>query len=85
MNITKIDFINNLRVLLVRTNITEETFLGLMLYSNRLPEIVKTISYELFLKHYNDYFERDNQIFEAYQLMLEYAKELQKNWAVKFK
>ena len=50
----------------------------------RLPELVKQITYHLFVSDFNDYFEDEDDVFYAYKVVKEYAVELDKFGDVQF-
>ena len=50
----------------------------------RLPELVRQITYHLFVSDFNDYFEDEDDVFYAYKVVKEYAIELDKFGDVQF-
>jgi hypothetical protein len=84
MTITKEQFLSNILLLAKKVN-QEENFKNLMNTYPGLPKIIEMLVYMLFLNDYENYIEKDNNIFNAYNSVKEYSKELNKNGFVIFK
>lgn len=55
-----------------------------LIRQNSIPELLKIIAYEVFLKDYNPYFEKEDEVFEAYKLLQSCSIELQKKGFIEF-
>ena len=49
-----------------------------------LFETVKNLSYQMFIINYNQYFEKDDNVFQAVNLLREYCIEMKEYGEVKF-
>jgi len=56
----------------------EEAYKIFVESNSGLPEIIKLLVYEMFLKKFNPYFSTD-EAFENYNIILNYATELKEN------
>ena len=63
----------------------EKCYKGIMDSPNgHLPEMVKIVVYDLFTNKIEQYYVKEDEVFEAITLVREYAIELQKQGFVKF-
>lgn len=49
-----------------------------------MPKIVQMIIYDMFLKQFNSYFVKDNELYKNYRTIYEYSVELEQNGFVKY-
>lgn len=54
------------------------------LEQDSLPSVVKNLVYDLFVKGFNSYFEKDDDVFEAWTRVHEYTRELSAKGYVSF-
>lgn len=84
MKITKEKFKEYLFLIGKRLNMENTITLIMENYSNSLPEIIKILTYEMFMQNYMHYVEKDNDVYEAISIMREYCNILKRDGEVTF-
>ena len=56
----------------------------MLLHNVGIYSTIKELAYNMFLQNYQDYFEKDNNVFDSIQLIRKYCEEMSINGEVKF-
>jgi hypothetical protein len=82
---TKLEVINSI-LLLARKYDLEENYKYIIEHEKgEIQNVIQMISYIMFLNNYHSYFEKDNELFKAYEMIRTYGVELKKEGFVRFK
>lgn len=85
MKITKEEFEKDILMLADQVKL-KENFKQLMEFYKGLPRICEMLIYELFVNNYDNYNQKDDDVFEAYyNLKKKYCTELKEKGFVEFK
>ena len=71
-------------IMLIGKMLDIEKEVKLLLINIGLHSTMKEVIYRLFINDYNNYFEQNDAVFEAYELIRRYCKEITENGEVKF-
>jgi hypothetical protein len=85
MNITKESFKNSLQNIAVNLKIGESFYQQTIALNGILPELTKILIYEIFVQNLQDYFIKDDTLFNDIQLLRKYCNELNEFGQVNFK
>ena len=71
-------------VMLIGEKLDIEKEVKLLLINTGLHSTIKEVIYRLFINNYNSYFEQNDAMYDAYELIRRYCKEITENGEVKF-
>lgn len=84
MKTTKEEFEKDILILANKINL-KKNYQALMECYKGLPRICEMLVYDLFVYNYNNYIQKDDDVFEAYYHLKNYCQELKERGFVEFK
>lgn len=71
-------------IITIAKSLGMETPTELLLVNVGLHSTIKELTYKMFVENHHQYFEKNNDVFEAISLIREYCQEMSKNGEVNF-